>query len=290
MTKKNGRSKWPPIKCKKYLWLREKHFIFAVLKQNATNIATSPDIRPEIYFPEEVLMILLQNRRMHCHEIYWHLRCNKAFSGILPEHKLKEMAKTLNKSLNSVKSKLKQLQELGLVEKRKTCWMVTSQDMVVAMSGRKRNRKLNAAGFFGNASRMTTLAYAALVSKGAMRSRVRQRKENRSKVATAMPLAAKLTAKDCGRSEQTVHKQRARAKKLGMIDYDRDIHFFKDGNGQSPKFADGLGGKFFFSKDGTLLHEGPALITELVKSKCVMIRPSLLDLASKRHFLLRQNR
>jgi predicted transcriptional regulator len=199
------------------------------------------------------------------------------------------MVKILGKSLQSVKNKLRQLEEMGLVEKRKTCWMVTSQDMVVALAGKKRNRKLDVAGFFGNASRMTTYAYATIVSKGAMRAMARQRKGKRSKTATAIPLAAKLTAKDCGRSEQTVHKQRARAKNLGMIDYDRDIHFFKDGNGQSPKFTDGLGGKFFFSKDGVLLHEGPALITELVKSKCVMIRPSLLDLASQRHFLLRQN-
>ncbi len=164
--KKNGRSKWPPIKWKIYFVVSRETPKFVLLKKDVTNITISPDIRPEIYFQEEVLMILLQNRRMHCHEIYWHLRCNKVFSGILPEHKLKEMAKNLGKSLQSVKNKLRQLEEMGLVEKRKTCWMATSQDMAVAMSGRKRNRKLNAAGFFGNASRMTTLAYAALVSKG----------------------------------------------------------------------------------------------------------------------------
>lgn len=257
--------------------------------QSATNIAISSDIRPKIFFPEEVLTILFQTNRFYCHEIYWHLRCNKQFSGILPLHKVNLMANVLGKSVNSVRNKLKQLEEIGLVERHKTCWMATSQDEVVASVGKKRNRKLDVTEFFGDAPAMRTIAYAALVSNGAMRARVRQRKGNRSKVATAMPLAAKLTAKDCGRSEQTVHKQRSRAKKLGMIDYDRDIHFFKDANGQVPKFTDGLGGKFFFSKDGVLLHEGPALITELVKSKCVMIRPSLLDLANKRHHLLYRN-
>ena len=226
---------------------------------------------------------------MHCHEIYWHLRCNKAFSGILPEHKLKEMAKVLGKSLQSVRNKLRQLQDMGLAEKRKTCWMVTSQDMVVALAGRKRNRKLDVTGLLGNTSAMTTLAYAAYVSKGAMRARARQRKGKRGNTATAVPMAARLTAKDCKRSEQTVHKQRARAKRLGMIGYDRDIHFYKDANGQLPKFADGLGGKFFLSKNGTMLHEGPALITDFVKSKCVTIRTSLHCLASKRHHLLHKN-
>lgn len=150
---------------------------------------------------------------MHCHEIYWHIRCNKVFSGILPQHKLRDMAMVLGKSINSVKNKLKQLEELGLARKEKTCWMVTSQDLVAASAGKKRNRKLDVTGFFGNASRMTTYYYAALVSKGAMRAMARQRKEKRSKSATATPLAAKLTARDCGRSEQTVHRQRAAAKK-----------------------------------------------------------------------------
>lgn len=257
--------------------------------QSATNIAEISETLPKIYFPEEVLTILFQNNRIHCHEIYWHLRCNKNFSGILPLHKVRLMAQNLGKSVNSVRNKLKQMEEMGLVERRKTCWMAVSQDEVVASAGKKRNRKLDVTEFFGNAPAIRTLAYAALVSKGAMRARVRQRKGNRSKVATAMPLAAKLTARDCGRSEQTVHKQRSKARKLGMIDYERDIHFFQDANGQVPKFTDGLGGKFFFSKDGTLLHEGPALVTELVKSKCVMIRPSLFDLASQRHHLLYRN-
>jgi hypothetical protein len=284
-----GDQTWSPIKWKIYFEFRGETPKFVLLTKDATNIAEISETIPKIYFPEEVLLILLGNRRMHCHEIYWHLRCNKSFSGILPEHKLKEMAKILGKSLQSVKNKLRQLEALGLVEKRKTCWMVTSQDLVVALTGKKRNRKLDVTGFFGNASRMTTYAYAAIVSRGAIRARVRQRKGNRSKTATAIPLAASLTAKDCGRSEQTIHKQRARAKRLSIIDYDRDIHFFKDANGQTPKFTDGMGGKFFFSKDGTMLHEGPALITDFVKSKCVMIRPSLLDLASERHYLLRQN-
>lgn len=253
------------------------------------NIAKISETSEKIYFPEEVLILLHRSKRMHCHEIYYHLRCNKLFSGILPQHKLKEMVGVLGKSLNSVKSKLRQLEELGLARKEKTCWMITSQDLVVASMGKKRNRKLDVTGFFGNASRMTTYYYAMMVSKGAARSMRRQRKEKRSNPATAAPLAARLTAEDCGRSEQTVHRQRAMAKKLGMIDYDRDIHFHKDANGQVPKFTDGLGGKFFLSKDGVMLHEGPALITDIVKSKCSMIRPSLLEFASEKANLLYRN-
>lgn len=74
-----------------------------------------------------------------------------------------------------------------------------------------------------------------------------------------------------------------------MIGYKRDIHFFSDANGQTPKFTDGMGGKFFMSRNGTMLHEGPALITDFVKSKCSMIRPSLFGLASERHHLLYRN-
>lgn len=227
---------------------------------------------------------MLGNRRMHCHEIYWHLRCNKLFSGILPEHKLPEMAKILGKSLASVKRKLYQLQSLGLAEKKKTCWMATSQDMVVALAGRTRNRKMDVTGFFGNVSQMTTFGYGTLVSRQAIKNaRKNRRKEKHGKASTGTPLAASLTAKDSNRSNQTIHKQRSKAKKLGIISYERDIHFFPEANGQVPKFMDGVSGKFFLSKDGTMLHEGPALITGFAPSKCFSIRGSLRDLAKEQY-------
>lgn len=222
---------------------------------------------------------------MHCHETYFLLRSDKDFSGNLPEHKIPLMAEKLGKSIASVKRKLAQLQEMGIVEKMDTCWMLTGQDKIVALAGRTRNRKMDVTAHFGNVSNMTTFGYGALVSRQAIQSKRKRRKEKNGNPSTAIPLAASLTAKAANRSGQTIHKQRAKAKKLGIISYKRNITFFKDANQQLPKFMDGLGGKFFLSKNGTMLHEGPALITAFAPSKCTSIRKSLKPLAAEQYRL-----
>lgn len=245
------------------------------------NIAHLSESSEKIFIPEEVLLILFSKSLEHCHEIYWHIRSNKLFSGILPIHKIPLMAKILGKSKGSVERKLRQLQSVGVVEKKKTCWMLVGQDKITASAGRKRNRRMDVSGFLGNPSAIKTFGYATLISREGMKAARRQRrKEKFGKSSTGAPVAAIITARDTGRSERTIYRQRSMAKSLLIIDYKRDITI----HGKVSYFDDGIeaprqGGKTFLAKNGTMLHEGPALITRFAASKCFPIKKELYALA-----------
>jgi len=225
---------------------------------------------------------------MACHETYLHIQQNKAFSGILPEYKIPLLAKAIGKSVLSVKRKLNQLQELGLIKHKKTCWMLVCSDFVTATQGRTRKHRVNVTDFVGNASRMTTFAYASFIS-GQVRNSQRKQRKVSNNPSTVIPLAASITAVKLNKSDQTIHKQRSRAKKAGMLSYKRDITFLKFGHFSKTdvsEYVSDNSGKTFVSKKGHLIHESPALFENGVKSKRRSIAKSLYLVAKDCHWVL----
>ncbi len=162
--------------------------------------------------------------------LYMFATRHKEFAGILPERKIPEIARLIERSTQSVTRKLAQLESLGLCKKHGSSYLFTGGETYTASCGKTRMKMVKVEILDRNY--LTTLFYATTISEQGRRITYNQKKQHPSKLSGGVQnvsIACSYTSNYIQRSVQTVSKRRKAAKQLGLIDYERQFDLKLEG-------------------------------------------------------------
>lgn len=225
-------------------------------------VPTSSDIgnsQPKISkknwkIPNEVLRHLLVNKSTHLGRTYLYITRDRDFSGHIKEEKIPLLAKKLKSTKATIAKHLRQLTEIYLLEQHGSLFMAVGADEFASRCG------VGSVKFCPplqdmSRTHLTTLAYAMFSSEEFHKKTYRRRTKalpaptdternkplgaeeetqgttqdindglKRTQISNSYTQAHIYRRSRTKRSIQTISMQRCRAKKLGMLDYERSFH------------------------------------------------------------------
>lgn len=225
---------------------------------------------------------LKENNMMACHEVYITIRQGNGYSGMLPVHKIQQLAKNLGKSPQTVRKQLRKLESKGLIEKRKTIWFTISDALLTARSGRTKIKKVEVTKAYGNRSSMTTAHYDMQVAEQGEKI-LRGKRNGNEDFSKCVEMSISFNAKRIGKSERTVGEQRRRAKSLELSQYQRNVTTLYDGPHPLEYMA--YAGVGMFMSNGKVVEEKSAIFdsSSFTKVKTRRVGHLLVGLAKSNY-------
>jgi len=207
---------------------KEKKLIFSCIgafldsKENQKNPKTPPLLGERKTISLAAFDIMREKNQLACHEVYCTIRNGIGYGGMLPEHKLGGLAKNLGKRQLMVRRHLKQLEDMGLVEKRKTIWFTVSDNELARRNGYKRNKTVDITKSYGSKKLMTAMHTSTHIGEQAKKM-LGKKRNGKGDFSKSIPMSIGYNAMYLNLSERTVGKHRRLAKANGLMAYERDI-------------------------------------------------------------------